>query len=432
MPEGVREASMSSTVERVAARWHDVMTRMPNLPARDALVWTMYIAPRDDEGNDWTETKMRMLQDKIDSGEQMTTGDFREWSRSASNQWRRKLQSMGTDFLQLVPLLNWLNPGENETHFWKYQPAMYVRDLAVEGRRMITTGRVGSGKTMWSIWCAEQLAHLKDGLQSEGAASVFAQMRRSTARARHRLEPEEMEEAQMAKGEPIKQLGLYHSTGFWVVSNFSVRNRDERAPSILRDRWDVSATFSGILKRIGQRFKTGGFIHVPIDEAGGSIDRNMSTSYQMKTWRDFFRVCRKLNTSVNLLTQHEQTDFPDDVLDDATGFVRMIARDDAKGPKGAYLSVPGFLNEEYMTDIPRAVTDFATDKTPGTIIDVRMGDIVNYMARREVEFESSTGKEWGVSERVDALMEGIEKHALSEQEMDEISRGRMRRMASAG
>jgi hypothetical protein len=431
VPGGVTgEAGTGKTLEIVGRRLHEMIVRTWPEPAKSALVWSMYIAPRDEEGNEWTELKMAMLQDLIDQGRQMNQDQFREWTRGVANQWRRKLQSMGTDYLQLIPLVNWLRPGENESYFWKWQPAMYVRDLSVEGRKAITAGLVGSGKTNWSIWCAEQLARLKDGLRDEGPASVFAQIRRSTVREGYRRDPEEVEEAQLGPGEPIKSLGLYNATDVGFVSNFSIRDRANGTPSPIKSRWKVAATFSGILRLIGENLRAGKFTHTIIDEAGTSIDRNLSTSYQMKTWRDFFRLGRKLNGSANLLTQHEKTDFPDDVLDDATCFTRLIPRDDAKGPKGGYFNVPGFLNDEYLTDIPRSVTDFATDKTPGTIIDVRMGDIVNYMARREVEYESTTQKEWGVAERVDALFDGIGKLALSEGEMDEISRKRMGRMVA--
>lgn len=426
-----KDVGTSATISRVMSRWHEIILG-PKIPVREALIWTMYIAANDKDGESWTRTNIELLRDKMHLQEQMTEAEFQYWVTGGSEQLRRKLQNLGTDYLQLIPLANWLVPGDNESYFWKWQPALYIRDLSIEGRKAITSGLVGSGKTMWSVYCAEQLARLKDGLRDEGPASVFAQIRRSTARTRYAKNPEEAEESQLPAGEPIKQLGLYHATDIGFVANFSIRDRVKGIPSPIRDRWRVAVTFSGILRRIGENLLAGKFTHVPIDEAGTSIDRNLSTSYQMRTWRDFFRLARKLNASAHLLTQHEKTDFPDDVLDDATCFTRLIAREDNRGPKGGFFSVPSFLNDEYMTDIPRAVTDYATDKTPGTIIDVRMGDVVNYMARREVEYEEKEKREWGVKERVEALFDGIKSFEMTEEQMDDITRKKMGQLIARG
>jgi hypothetical protein len=428
---GAAEASIASDVQLIARKWREV-GRLPNIDVSSALDWTMSIAPRDPDGESWTTSYEDLLNDKLLLRQKLTEEEFRTWYKGGSTQWRRKQQTLGTDWLQLKSLLDWLYPGEHDTHFWKWQPAMFVRDLTVEGRRAITSGMVGSGKTNWSIWCAEQLFELIEGKKRFGPQSVFSQIRPFTSRERYKAEPEELKESRLDPGNPMESLGLFNARRLGVASNFSIRDRMRGAPSPIKDVWDVSPLFSGILRIIGKNLREGAFNHAIIDEAGNTIDKNLQTSNQMKTWRDFFRVSRKLNVSVHLLTQRDETDFPDDMLSDSTCFTTLIPRDDNKGPKEGFFTVPGFLNRARLTDIPLAVTDYATSKTPGVIVDVRMGDIVNYMARRETDYEVREKKEWGIAERVDALEEAIGKFALSESEMDEISRRKMRGIAATG
>ncbi|MGA7861349.1 MAG: hypothetical protein WCB19_05775 [Thermoplasmata archaeon] len=428
MAAGASAAAGSVLIGRISERWHQVIQK-PNERVKDALIWTLYMAPRDADGESWTEEYLKLIREKILSGQQFTPGQFAEWVTTGSNQWRRKLQLLGNDYLQLIPLANWLSPGENQSFQWLHPDGIFVRDLAIEGRRKITTGLVGSGKTESAIWDAEQLAKLKDDLVTQGPASWFARSRRSRVQARIQGQDEEVEESQLDAGQPMKRLGLWDARGIGFVANFSIRDNQDGRFSPIKDRWKVHPTFSGMLKLIAENLRRGIFTHFITDEAGLSIDRNLATSYIMKTWKDLGRMTRKVNVSWHLLTQHEKTDFDDDMLNDSTCFVRMIGKENGKGPKGSFYTIPGALNDEYLTDIPRCVSGFDTADTPGTIVDVRMGDVVNYMARRQSEVEAK-GNVWGVSDRVDALLEGLRKFALSEEEMYEISRNKMGRLVA--
>ena len=431
MPESnLAQATANVYVDDISGRWHEVMWG-PVLPVKDALIWTMYMAPRDVDGEDWTTRTQQRIQERIVGGKQFTPNEFVAWVTEASNQWRKKLQSLGNDYIQLIPLHRYLFPGQRSRAFSDHPWPRFVRDLTIEGRRQIVTGFVGAGKTEYSVWTYEQLSWLKHDLDMWGPASQFAYLTRGVSTERFHDQPEELAESRLGAGQPVEQLGLRYARGIQAIANFSIGDKDGSRPSPIKDEWRVSVTFSGMLRLAGRKGLAKGLMgHVITDEAGLTIDRNLATSYIMKTWKDFGRILRKLNLSWTLLTQHEKTDFDDDMVNDSTTFVRLERREDGgKGPKGGFFTVPGFLRDHWLEDIPRCKSHFETTDVPSTIVDVRLGDVVNYMARRQSEVEAK-GLPWGVMDRVNALDEGLAKFALSEGEMDELSRKKMGRLVA--
>lgn len=406
----VNDAGVSSIIEELSGRMNDMVFELDTIPVERAIVWTTFVGDGDQRDPDWGKPIVKDLREMRQRGIFLLPAHvFNAWKYPMYDKWSKKVSRLGQNYLQLVPVHEYEFPERSSDHYYTWNPAMFVKELGFEGRSMIIFGPVGSGKTERATANCEGLNELKEGQRREGSRSVFAQIRREKVHREFAINPVEKE------GGPVARLGLWDARDIQFVANYSIYDRSPELPSPIKAKWHREELESSTLLKIAEGMEKGLFTHMVTDEAGMKLDRNRITSRIVTALRGKRRFIRKFDCSWQLLTQHEKTDLPDDVVEDATCIVRLLQPKEGP-PKRGIFTIPGLMKERRLRDIPQAISRFDTGETPTLIVDLDVGTVVDYAALKQGEAERA-GEEWGIAQRARCIKEACLKFRASAQDM---------------
>lgn len=301
-------------------------------------------------------------------------------------------------------------------------PYRFVRDLTRAGLSAILEGVNGSGKSDRAFWHIEQLDNLKKEEQERPRESVLYRVRQN-----RRWAPGPAGEEEDRKWEDERSIGLenvaqdevrkhrrgdldlYTAKAFSAITNVNVSPRSEHIGSI-RQAFDMRAAWDALFDNEEREALS----TLLIDEGGNAIQKNRQMKQDNVAIHEFYRVKRKMWTSLQIVVQDEKAQLDDEVR---RGTQTRVYKKDRFS---ARYTVRGIFNEREFTNCSRTIIKFDSQSfspfrmnVVPTVIFAAVAD-----ARFEHEADPANGP-WTHRLEMQTMREAVRRRTSSEKDWKE-------------
>jgi hypothetical protein len=296
---------------------------------------------------------------------------FAEWRASMQQQFALKLSAYGKDPDQFMALYAEYFR-DKPSSYYAHNPHWLVRQLVRAGRFAIVEGDLDMGKTDFSC-------HLYDLWHDLWEEHQEKQKGSDLTRIWGEVSPDE-------DGPTGTGLGLIYAKRAKLVANITIY-----PDSILASEYQFAPSLAQAMIYISQNALAGEMSLFVLDEAGLNWIRKRSTSQRSVAIESIFRLVRKFNCAVVLITQNADLDLPEAIRRPDRGAKTVITK---LKQKEAEVFVDGAENFEHVRvgDIPRTRIKFETKGLAGMAVEFDPQDLSDVIEARSAQIKQSKGR----------------------------------------
>jgi hypothetical protein len=373
-------------VRDVATRVNTLVLQSENLDLDTMIVFTTYGY----YDFNWSQRWLSTLMDARTTGEGIDRAQRNQWRQEFMHQFGEKVRWEGNDPSKFAALHSYFI-STGSLNWWHTNESYYCRQLIFAGRFAIVDGEPDMGKSDLAFRMSEIMCKAWEEYVSEKKNSNLWRM------VREQLSEYDSLRGQEGGGTKSHALGLHLARGFRVLSNNQVSGKHRFAKY-----YQFATRLSDVIIQMCENAKQGIFTLVILDEMGISFNKRRSMSRENAAIDGIFRLIRKFNASVILITQNKDLDLPPNLTRKDRGAKTIVEKKSRTQAIITIASVP-HLQGVRVRDIPPTTLTFDTRSAAALAVDMNPRLLVEAI-ELEKAMEQAAGKIWGHNDMYDAII----------------------------
>jgi hypothetical protein len=310
--------------------------------------------------------------------------EIQQWVGEMDLEFATALRAWANDPAHWMPLYSVLFP-RNSQSFRATTQAWYVKQLIVPGRFAIIDGDLDSGKSDHAVKLCQVIIEAWEEFERKGQDSDLVALFK------------EHESERVAETQNTRKLGLLNSKGPRFIANIEVPKN-----SLHAKYFQFCTRLSDMIIQMAQNAIDGYFSVLVLDEMGMTYNRKRTTSRHNFSLEGIFRLVRKFNASVIVITQNKELDLPEHLRRPDKGAKTIVEKIKKEEAIYTVYGVPQ-LYKQRVHAIPPTTITYDTQAAASLAIDVDPRTLVE-----EVELQKSnaraTGEEWATNDTFKAMI----------------------------
>ena len=289
--------------------------------------------------------------------------EVEQWRGEMKVEFATALKAWASDPGHWMPLRSFLFPANSQS-FRATNQAWFIKQIIVPGRFAIIDGDLDSGKTDHSVKLSQIVIDTweqHERLQKESDLSA--------------LDTELTGETEKDNVNTWRS-GLINSKGPRIITNVEVNPNQPPASVHYTKYFQFFARLSDMIIQMARNALDGYFSILILDEMGMTYNRKRVTSRQNFSLEGIFRLVRKFNASVIVITQNKELDLPDHLRRPDKGAKTIIEKLTKSVARYTVYGVPQLMKQK-VHSIPsttikyetKAVASLAIDLDPRTLVE---------------------------------------------------------------
>jgi hypothetical protein len=334
--------------------------------------------------------------------------EVEQWRQEMKGEFSKALNAWASDAAHWMPLHAFLFPLASSS-FRAFNRIWICKQLIVPGRFAIIDGDLDSGKTDNAILLTEVIGRAWEEYERARAEKLEKTSDLYAVMKEHEGEPKE-------ESLNLRQNGLIQSEGPRFISNIEVQIGHP-----LSKYYQFATRLTDMIILMAKNAKAGYFSVLILDEMGMTYNRKRVTSRQNFSLEGIFRLVRKFNASVIVITQNKELDLPDHLRRPDKGaktIIEKIRKDTA------IYTVYGVaqLYHQKVYGIPPTSLPFETHAVASLAIDIDPRALVEEVELLKSQSRDGHGKStWDMDDTYKAIIAACEARQMGK-ELSKVKR----------